>query len=123
MATPDFWAIGRLVLMVHAYRRIDRLAPETQADLRAAIGLPIAHEEVLEREPVRESWLVAGQRIDQEDRLRVQRTWLVGSASGRQAMILDFAVGTAGFKNNLLPGSVVEADLCYFRAHLRFAGW
>jgi hypothetical protein len=107
-------AIAQITLMVHAWRRIDGLPLETQADLRAALALPVAHEDVLTTEPVRDLWLVAGQRTYQEDRMRVQRSWLTGAISGRTALILEFAAGSAVFKNTLLAGSVVDADVCFF---------
>jgi hypothetical protein len=107
-------AIARLVLIIQGFSRIDKLPPDAQADLRTAIGLPISHADVLATEPVRDRWLVSGQRIYQEDRMRVQRTWLLGDKTGRAAMLLDFAVGTAGFKTNLLPGTIIQADVCFF---------
>jgi hypothetical protein len=107
-------ALARLVLIIQGFSRIDKLAPDVQADLRTAIGLPISHADVLATEPVRDHWLVAGQRIYPEDRMRVQRTWLMGDKTGRIAMLLDFAVGTTGFKTNLLPRTIIQADLCFF---------
>ena len=107
-------SIARLILLIHAWRRIDALPPLTQADVRSAIGITAAQDDVLATEGVRDLWLLAGQRTYQEDRIRVQRNWLTGTATGRMALVLDFAVGTAGFKNNLLPGTAIEAELCFF---------
>jgi len=107
-------AIGRLVLLLRAFRRLDELPAETQADVRSAIGFSVSQEDVLATEPVLDLWLVAAQRIYQEDHLRVQRTWLVGRDTARVAMLLDFSVGAAGFKTNLTPGTVFPADLCFF---------
>lgn len=107
-------AIGRIVLLIGAYRKLDALPPETQADIRAAVGLTIAQEDVLATEPVRDRWMVAGQSIEAEDRIRTQRTWLAGTATGRTALVLDFAAGMAPFKTALVPGSVVDAGLCWY---------
>lgn len=107
-------AIGRLVLLIHAFRRIEKLPPETQADVRSTIGFPVSQEEVLSSLPIRDRWLVAAQSVTQEDRLRVQRTWLAGHESGRSALLLDFAVGNAGFKTSLIPGTSVGAEVCFF---------
>lgn len=93
---------------------MDELAPQTLAYVRAAIGLPTAQNDVLENEPVHDKWFVSGQRVEQEDRLRIQRKWLRGKQTGRPAMILELAVGTSGFKSSFLSGSVVEADVCFF---------
>ncbi|MGC4052994.1 MAG: SWIM zinc finger family protein [Paludibaculum sp.] len=106
-------AIGRLVLLIHAYRRVDRLPIESQADVRTAIGFALPHEDVLAGAAVRDQWLVAAQSTSQEDRLRVQRTWLAGRDSSRSALVLEFAVGGAGFKSNLIPGTSIDAEVCY----------
>jgi hypothetical protein len=107
-------AIAQLALLVHAWRRLEELPAPTQADVRAAVGLPISHDDVLETAAVRDLWLVAGQLIYDEERLRVQRSWLMGMTGGNAALILEFAAGTAGFKNNLLAGAVVDAEICFF---------
>ena len=107
-------AIGRLVLLVRAYKRLDSLPPDTQADVRAALGFNTPQSDVLASQPVRDSWLIAGQRASQDERVRVQRTWLTGEQTGRHALLLEFAVGSAGFKSSLFPGTVLEADLCFF---------
>jgi hypothetical protein len=107
-------AIAQITLLVHAWRRVDSLPAETQADVRAAIAPSIAHEDVLAGEAVQDLWLVAGLRIYQEERVRVQRSWLLGAMTGRAALILDFAVGGAGFKNTLVAGTTVDAEICFF---------
>jgi hypothetical protein len=107
-------ALAQLTLLIQAWRKIDSLPEETQADVRAALGLPISQESVLACEPVRDVWVVAGQRIYQEERLRVQRSWLIGAITGRTALILDFAGGPSGFKHNLLAGTAVDAEVCFY---------
>src|SRR5690606_16632607 len=59
-------------------------------------------------------WLVLGRSVEQEDRIRVQRTWLWGRASDRAALILDFAAGTAPLDSSLAVGAEIDADLCYY---------
>ena len=111
-------ALGRLHLLINAFERLDAFSdsPETVADIRAAVGFTVSQEQILSNEqPVRDRWTVAGQYIQQEERLRVQRTWLEGAASGRAALILEFAAGpAAAFKTTLLPGLTVDAELCFF---------
>lgn len=120
-ATGEGWPerllerLSRLHLLIQGYRRLETLAPDTQVDLRTRIGWPMKEEEVLqEGQPVRDRWLVLGQRTEQEDRLRMQRTWLWGEASQRTAMILQFAHGATPFDAGLAPGSVVPADLVFY---------
>lgn len=107
-------AIGRLTLIIEAHRRRDALPASTQADLRTAIGLTTPQEEVLATSPIHDTWFVAGQHTYEEDRLRVQRTWLLGRDTQRPALLLDFAVGNTGFKNTLMAGTECTADLCFF---------
>ncbi len=107
-------AIAQLTLLVQAWRRLESLPLVTQADVRAAVGLPISRDEVPASEPVHDLWLVAGQRTYQEERIRVQRSWLTGCVSGRKALILEFSAGMAGFQHSLIAGTVVDAEVCFF---------
>ncbi|MCC6536398.1 MAG: SWIM zinc finger family protein [Bryobacterales bacterium] len=107
--------LARLHLLMQAYARIDALPASTQEDVRALVGFTVAQEAVLAGEAVRGAWLVAGQAVEQEERLRVQRTWLLDANSRRAALVLEFAAGPgAGFKTALPPGAVVDAELCYY---------
>ncbi|WP_394830725.1 SWIM zinc finger domain-containing protein [Pendulispora rubella] len=106
--------LGRIALLTHAFRRIDQLPPPLQADVRQLIGWSLPHEEVLASgEAVQDAWLVAGQSLFDEERFRVQRNWLVGTHTGRVALFLQFAAGTAAFPENMMPGTVFDAELVY----------
>lgn len=87
-------AIGRLGLLVRAARRLDALSPEQSAGVRAAIGFPVAAEELAARPGHTDEWAVLAHSIDEEDKLTARSVWLVGRRSGQLAQILDF--GTAG---------------------------
>src|SRR5262249_49634946 len=83
--------LARLVLLIEGYRRIDSLPPEEQDDLRAAIGWAQNQDALLAAAGVRDRWLVLGQHVEEEDNLRVSRTWLWGEACARPALVLAFA--------------------------------
>jgi hypothetical protein len=51
--------------------------------------------------------------VYEEDRLRVQRTWLWGQHSQRAALMLDFAFGGRALDITLAPGLSLEAELVY----------
>jgi hypothetical protein len=51
--------------------------------------------------------------VYEEDRLRVQRTWLWGQHSQRAALVLDFAFGSQALDVSLIPGLSLEAELVY----------
>ena len=77
--------LGRLHLLIEGYSRIATLPEPVQADIRSLIGWTQDQKELLGREGLVDRWLVMGRRIEIEDQLRVQRTWLRGQASGRAA--------------------------------------
>ena len=107
--------LSRLQLLLQAYRRIESLDEDLRADIRAAIGWTQDQEELLSQEGVQDRWAVVAQQVSDEDRLRVQRTWLWGCNTGRAALILAFShqsqpIADAG----LAPGSVIDAELVFF---------
>ena len=109
--------IARMHLLLEGYRRIESLPAPVQADIRTTLGwtqqagtlrdLPGA-------EAVRDRWLVLGQRVEEEDNMRTQRTWLWGAASARPALLLSFAMFNQPLDRSLVPGTAVEAELVYF---------
>jgi hypothetical protein len=119
-ASPDWPArlldeLGKLALLTHAFGRIDELNLDLQADVRAAIGWTTERDEVLDRgETVSGEWLVIGQRVVTEDKLRAQRTWLLDTGCGHTALILQFAHGSAPFPEAFAPGTRFAADLAFF---------
>ena len=119
-SAPDWPArlldrLGRLALLLAAFRRLDDLPADLREDVRGAIGWTLNQEEVIARgETVTGEWLVLGQRVTEEDRLRAQRTWLASARSGRPALIMQYAIGSAPFPNMLLPGTRLSADLAYW---------
>ena len=106
---------GRLHLLVEAWSRFETLPPETQADLRTAVGWSWTSEEVLGAGPaVPDRWQVVARAVAEEERLRIQRTWLVGTATLRRGLILDFVPVGAPLPAELVPGTVVDADLAFY---------
>lgn len=107
--------LGRLSLLTHAFRRLDELEPGLREDVRRLIGFNLTQEEVAATaEPVTDRWLVIGQTLWDEERVRVQRTWLLGEATARRALVLQFAVGEASFPMLFAPGTAFEADLAFW---------
>src|SRR5262249_32550271 len=71
-------------------------------------------EELLRLGGTRDRWMVMGHRVEEEDRLRVQRVWLQGERSGRAALILHFAHGQQPLDGSFVTGAVIEAELVFF---------
>ena len=119
--------LGRIKLALHAFQRIDQLEPALANDLRQWIGWTVTSEE-LEKvgEKMIDNWMILGQWIDEDDKLRVQRTWCLGSESKRLALILQFAIGTAAFSIPLTPGMQQRGAMIYYpgagrqRTNLRY---
>lgn len=106
--------LARLHLLVEAHRRIDQLPPATRADVRALTGWPQPKDELLARPGLRDRWGVVAHRVADEDRLRVQRTWLWGGRSGRPALLLDFAPAGQPLPARPPPGSGLDAELVFY---------
>jgi hypothetical protein len=107
-------AMARCQLLIDAYRRIDQLPAGLAAEVRTRIGWTQPQEALLSREGLRDQWHVLGHRQSQDERLRTQSTWLSGVASGRVALVLDFAVGNQPLPATYRIGQVFEAELVYF---------
>jgi len=106
--------LGQLSLLLDAWRRLDALEPDLQAEVRGLVGINESREAVLSRPPVHDVWDVVGRRILDGERMRVQRTWLWGQRSRRWALLLDFAVGGQSIEQRVVPGTTFEADLCFY---------
>ena len=55
-----------------------------------------------------------GQCTDMDERVRIRRTWLAGEASGRSALLLQFAAGAQPFAASWLPGTAFEGELAFY---------
>ncbi|MHB2018474.1 MAG: hypothetical protein ACYCW6_16130 [Candidatus Xenobia bacterium] len=107
-------AAGRLQLLIAAWRRIDSLEPEMQAEVRGRIGFTVHQETVRESPGVHDQWFVLGQRIEEGERLRTRYTWLVGTESRRPALLLAFAPAGGFLPAALPPGMLLEAELAFY---------
>ena len=106
--------LSRLFLLVEAFGRIEALPPATQADVRTLVGIPTKEEEVLAGDAVHDTWQVVGQKVEEEEKLRTQRTWLVGKETRRAALVLEFAYAGQPLKSTLVPGTQFQADLAFY---------
>lgn len=111
--------LGLLRLLAAGFARLDSLPPELAATLRLRVGLPVSAEEVLAGEPVRDRWQVLGVRDEPENDLMVRRVWLRGADTGRAALVLSFTGPGQVFVTDLVPGTALDADLCFYPDHVR----
>jgi hypothetical protein len=107
-------AIGSLKLLVDAYGRETSL-PELSADLRQLVGWTVSEDELAAHgDRVRDTWQVAGQWTEEEERIRMCGSWLFGTSTGREALVLSFAAGTTGRTDGLVPGTEMDAELLFY---------
>ncbi|RYD79586.1 MAG: SWIM zinc finger family protein [Verrucomicrobiaceae bacterium] len=118
-ASGDGWAdraleeLGKLQLLLQGYQRLETLPEALRQDVRTSIGWTVGEEELAKITPVSERWQIVGQRIEEEDRLRVQRTWLIGEQTRRPALCLSFSVAGQPLDVSLVPGVAIDADLTF----------
>lgn len=105
--------LGRIQWILNGYARLDTLPEGLRASVRTAVGFTVTEQELAPLPSVADRWQIVGQRVEEEERLRVQRTWLVGQASGQHALVLDFAAGNQPLDVSLVPGTAIDADLVY----------
>jgi hypothetical protein len=115
----DRWAdraleeMGSLQWLLHAAGRLETLPEEMRAGVRNAIGWTVSEAEIAAAPSVRDHWQIVGQVIEEEEKLRVQRTWLIGARDGRAALCLSFAAFNQPLDVSLLPGMVIDAELAF----------
>jgi hypothetical protein len=116
--------MARLNLLIQAYRKLDTLPEDSQADVRALLGWNIKQEVLLESNPgLGDDWLVLAQTLEEDENgLRTQINWLWGKAShtspersaGKPAQIIHFAFRNQPMDNSLAPGLTLRGELVYF---------
>jgi hypothetical protein len=106
--------LAMIRLLVAGHERLDTLPPALAATVRSRIGFPVAQEDVLATPPVRDRWQILGQVDSDEGAIATRRTWLLGAATGRFALVLSFAAPGQSLVADLLPGTVLDAALCFY---------
>jgi hypothetical protein len=107
--------LGRIALLTEAYRNIERLSAPLQSEVRQLIGWTYTQDEVIAAgDLVSDSWFVIGSTVVEEERFRLQRSWLLGLTSNRVAMNPQFAAGPASFAEIIVPGTVIDAELAFW---------
>ena len=107
-------ALGRLHLLLCAAERLDTLPPDLATDVRTALGWTQSREEALAAAPVADRWIAVGQVIEEDERFRSMRTWLVGQRTGRRALLLDFAAGERPLERPVIGGAAFDGELAFY---------
>ncbi len=104
----------RLHLLCEGFERLAELPPELQTELRVQIGWTQSQQELMARTGVQDEWLVLSHEVYEEERLRVQRNWLRGKSSGRQALVLSFSHLSQRAEVGLMAGTHFKGELVFF---------
>ena len=116
--------LGKMHLLIQGFQRLETLPPATQADIRTLIGWEQKEElssalmvRVSEaRRVIADRWIILGQRVEEQDNLRTQRTWLQGQDTHKAALVLNYAYGNQPLDTSLMPGTVIDAELRFFES-------
>lgn len=107
--------LGRLKLLIHAWQRIGQLDVDLQNDVRQLLGWTVQQDELLQcGEKVSDTWVVFGQWIDEQDRVRAERSWVVGRQTHRTGLLLQFAPGAQPFAESIVAGSEQEGTVVFY---------
>ena len=118
--TGDNWSqrfleqLALIHLLIEGYQSIESLSPETQADIRSALGFTQSQEELNAQTGIVDIWRVYGQVLTEEDRLRARRTYLVGQQSQQVAMLLEFAHAQQPFTTLLSDFESWEGQVAFY---------
>ena len=107
--------LGKLALLSEAYQHLERLDTSLQEEVRQLIGWNLKEDEVLARgESVADDWLIVGQIIEEQERGRIQHTWLSGINTHRSALLLQHSYAHAPFNQAYPVGACLPAQLTYW---------
>lgn len=117
--------MGRLHLLLEAWRRRDALDDDLVADLARLVGVSQRRNDALDQPAVSDVWDVLGSQTDYSDEQHLVslRTWLRGRHTDRYALILQQAYAhdepselPASFDKTLQVGKAYQAELCFHRS-------
>jgi hypothetical protein len=112
--------LGRMKLLLHAHNRLETLESSLASDVRQIIGWNVTQAELDQTgEEVADAWVIVGQWIDEDDRIRSQRSWVVGRKTGRSALILQFSAGGHPFADSIVAGTEQTGTLVFYPGAVR----
>lgn len=107
--------LGRLHLLLEGYQKLESLPEPLREEIRARIGWTTSQEELLAQGTgVSDRWWVVGRRVEEDEQLTTQTTWLWAERRGQPALILSFVPTGRPLDRSLPPGAALEAELVYF---------
>lgn len=108
---------SKLFLLIGAIKNYDNLSPLWQTTVRNLSGWGQSTKELLEDKTaqiVTDHWLVLGQETEESSDIVTQRNWLIGCQTNAKALILNFGTPFSSIESNILPSTIIEAELTFF---------
>lgn len=108
--------VGTLALITESWRGRAGLPEPLRLELDLVLGRTLRREEVSAvGERVTDDWCVVGERVEREEKLVQRRSWLLGRATGRWALVRDVAIPRVrDFAETLPVGGWLRGELVYF---------
>lgn len=106
--------LGELHLLTQASVKLPTLESSEQDDIFAALGVPVTAAELANLPAIQDTWQIVSRVTEEEEKLRVQRTWLVGMITKKAALILHFAHGTTPFEKTFITGTQFDGEVVYY---------
>ena len=111
--------LGEVYWLVRAFQNHAQLPAATRQEVLQQVGIALKKEDLAAYgAPVADEWRVVGQYSWEEDRLMARRSWLRGLATGRYALVLEFAFGSQPFATPLVPHGRYPGELLFYPGSL-----
>ena len=106
---------GQLQLLIDAFRHLDALSPEEQADVRAALGLSPDKDEVLATgERLSDLWLVLGVGYAEEKQALAAARLAARAEQRARGPAAGFLARRQAFRTELVVGSLADMTLAFY---------
>ena len=103
-----------LYLVAKAYQNKQSLSPPLLQEVRGWIGFTVNQDELKEGPGIRDTWIVLGKQVSDDDNITVERNWLYGLGTQQYALVLQFIVRGQGGALLLSPGLFIDAELAFY---------
>lgn len=102
-------------LLIRGLRKMEELPLNIQQDLLTYAGVNTRKEELFQYgQAIKDTWMILGITEGVEDQLNYRRTWVLGLASKRYGLILDYAFGRNPFPFNYRAGNVFVGNAVFY---------
>lgn len=107
-------SLADLNLLISAYRKLDDLPVALQHTIFNISGYSIQKSKLAKLKGIIDIWRVMGITFDDEENLKIRRTWITGAKSKRTALLLDFAFGNTPFDFEYKISQFYQGRLVYY---------